>query len=575
MSTAVRFGIRARLAALEALVVAGFALAVAVSAWLVGEVRIGGEQYRAIRREEVATRQVAALQTSLHEMLADLLTLASEPSVERRALLARTIQQRVAVVDEQFAAAIGDAPDENVRISLDDARGTWVQFSLAVDAEVLPAVAAGRQAEAQALLRGTQQRRYVRFAEQLTNTVDAYQSRIRGLEAAADETLRRSVRIAAGAALALLAALLGGAFLLGRSILRPLSALDAAASRAAGGKLGGAGLPAGRTDEIGQLARAFQAMLAMLRDVLSRAQATGRQLDGASQELLAASSQLSAGARRQSTQLADAAREMGGVSSSSREVSESCAAMASAAAESAALAAQGEAAMQDATKGFEAVRVTSAETAAAVQALARASERIDLIVESVQEFTAETNLIAINAGIEAARAGEAGRGFTVVAAEVLSLAQRSAASVKEIRDVVGGTHQHVRAAGSSVARGMVALRSGGQCVENATVAFGAIHAKSRQTNEAIGAVTAVVSRQVESVARASQLLDDVAGVARNALQATEGIVTEGDRLHQIVRDLERVLARFELEDAGRGEPPAAPPEALAAEAAGASPAAAG
>ena len=65
-----------------------------------------------------------------------------------------------------------------------------------------------------------------------------------------------------------------------------------------------------------------------------------------------------------------------------------------------------------------------------------ASRRIADITGVIDGIAFQTNILALNAAVEAARAGEAGRSFAVVASEVRMLAQRCAASSKEIKSVV-------------------------------------------------------------------------------------------------------------------------------------------
>ncbi len=65
-----------------------------------------------------------------------------------------------------------------------------------------------------------------------------------------------------------------------------------------------------------------------------------------------------------------------------------------------------------------------------------AVEKIDIAIQSIESIADQTNLLSLNASIEASRAGEAGRGFTIVAQEIRTLAESSAMSAKEIKQIV-------------------------------------------------------------------------------------------------------------------------------------------
>jgi methyl-accepting chemotaxis protein len=102
---------------------------------------------------------------------------------------------------------------------------------------------------------------------------------------------------------------------------------------------------------------------------------------------------------------------------------------------------------------------------ASVAVIQDSAKRMDEIVSVIDGLAFQTNILALNAAVEAARAGESGRGFAVVASAVRSLAQRSAESAKEIRQLIGASSaqvatsvQSIRLAGSQITQIVSGIR---------------------------------------------------------------------------------------------------------------------
>ncbi len=135
----------------------------------------------------------------------------------------------------------------------------------------------------------------------------------------------------------------------------------------------------------------------------------------------------------------------------------------------------------------------AAATGTAMAALNSAADQIGAAVTLISTIAAQTNLLALNATIEAARAGEAGRGFSVVAAEVKELANQTGRATDEITGQIGA----IQAATGQVADAMRQI--------NRTIAgMGEISAAIAATVTQQTAATGEISRNASEAARGTR-----------------------------------------------------------------------
>jgi methyl-accepting chemotaxis protein len=146
------------------------------------------------------------------------------------------------------------------------------------------------------------------------------------------------------------------------------------------------------------------------------------------------------------------------------------------------------------------------------------SDRIASIVGIIESIAFQTNILALNAAVEAARAGEQGRGFAVVASEVRSLAQRSSAASKEIKELIHDSVERVRAGAGHVQEAGTKMREITHEIRRVTDIMGEITAASQEQSKGIGQVNQAVT-QMDEVTQQNAALVEQAAAAASSLES--------------------------------------------------------
>jgi methyl-accepting chemotaxis protein len=154
----------------------------------------------------------------------------------------------------------------------------------------------------------------------------------------------------------------------------------------------------------------------------------------------------------------------------------------------------------------------------AMRQLAEQSRRMDEIIGVIDGIAFQTNILALNAAVEAARAGEAGRGFSVVAAEVRALAQGSSGSAREIRHLIRQSTEQVD---MGVARIATASSSLSTIAHGIGELAGGVSGMARANSEQ--------NMALQEIAQAIKVLEDI--TQRNAAMA-EQVSNAADQLKE-------------------------------------------
>ncbi|ACB77373.1 methyl-accepting chemotaxis protein [Opitutus terrae] len=172
----------------------------------------------------------------------------------------------------------------------------------------------------------------------------------------------------------------------------------------------------------------------------------------------------------------------------------------------------------------------------AMDAIKGSSDNIAKIIKTIDEIAFQTNILALNAAVEAARAGEAGMGFAVVAEEVRSLAQRSAAAAHEtaesIRDSIQKSENGV-ALSRRVAAGLDEIAGRVREVDQLITE---IANASHEQNQGI-------SQVLETVSQMDQVTQTTAANAQQCAAASEELSAQAVFVDSVVDKLQQLVTR--------------------------------
>ena len=240
------------------------------------------------------------------------------------------------------------------------------------------------------------------------------------------------------------------------------------------------------------------------------------------------------------------AAAFGSLSGSTAAILESNAKVAAAAAQAQEVAERAQADMRasrltldGALQAIASLAATVASIRSDAEQLESALQRVSKVAGSIDGIARQTNLLALNATIEAARAGDAGRGFSVVAAEVKTLARNTAEATAEIQATVqqlttSANHVIERATQGASEAGEARQRNDAvaTAVETVNQAMAAIDQSTRQIG---GATTEIDARCREFAGTVNQIAGDVELSSRDLQSAR-------DRVQQLVGISEALIA---------------------------------
>ncbi len=162
----------------------------------------------------------------------------------------------------------------------------------------------------------------------------------------------------------------------------------------------------------------------------------------------------------------------------------------------------------------------------------QSSAQIVSIIKTIEDIAFQTNILALNAAVEAARAGNAGKGFSVVADEVRSLASKSAEAAQNTSTLIGRSLQDVTTGTESTSLAISAMQVINECIQSIKALMDEIAAASVQQSEMIVSVES----RIKEVSKVIQANSD----------AAEESASISNELSDQARTLNQLIGQFRI-----------------------------
>lgn len=299
-------------------------------------------------------------------------------------------------------------------------------------------------------------------------------------------------------------------------------------------------------DEIGEIAGAFNTMMAKLQDIMRFVIEASRDVSTAAESLAVTLTQTTEATQRQSGSAAATAATVEQVTVSIGQVADHAREAEAVTSDAAALAHEGRHSAEVAASQIAITAQSVTMAAQHVKTLNERSEQIRSIVGVIREIADQTNLLALNAAIEAARAGEQGRGFAVVADEVRKLAERTTTATAEIAGMIDAIRTDVTNAVDKIGEGNkleAEQVANAESLRNILAQIGDAIDRSANRTQDIAAATREQTLAAEAMARN---VEQIAQMAEEISTASSGSSELASAMRELAGKLHQHVGRFRV-----------------------------
>jgi methyl-accepting chemotaxis protein len=507
---------------------------------------IRDSQQRLMDKEFVGVINMVELRANLNRQRSQTLQMILITDRAKQELLVQDIRSRFKVVDDSLER-LGAVYKNNtgLLLKLDELKTTLVAFRQTREA-VFQHILAGKTKEGMSIIQGIQAERYEKMntiSIELGKDMMGYASAQVALSNDLATKSMRTFTILGGLALLIGVVL---TIVLNRLISRPLIEITRVAERMASGDLRRQLLTEQRADEVGVLGHAFARMAENLREQISGLVEGANVLGSAASEIVASTTQLSTSASESAVAVSETTTTVEEVRQTAQVASQKAKLVSDSAQQVSQSSQSGTKSIEDVNKGMENIRQQMDAIAASMVRLSEQNQTIGQIIASVEDLATQSNLLAVNASIEAAKAGEHGKGFSVVAQEMKSLAEQSRQATNQVRTILGDIQKATTTAVMATEQGSKAVEIGARQTEVAGEAIQVLTGSVMDSVQAATQIAASSQEQLVGVDQVAVAMDSIKLASSQNVASAQQLETAARNLSDLGQRLKQMVERYQV-----------------------------